>query len=85
MYKKDIRKMFNHRSENYDGPSVKEQIKNLFFSRSFFCWRESKKNFYFHSRLLVRWNKFKFNFTPFYWEEKINLDLFSLPFIGERK
>ena len=24
-------------------------------------------------------------FTPVYWGEKINLDLFSLPFIGARK
>ena len=30
-------------------------------------------------------NKFKCIFTPVYWGEKINLNIFSLPFIGERK
>ena len=29
--------------------------------------------------------KFKFIFTPVYWGENKSLNLFSLPFIGERK
>ena len=32
-----------------------------------------------------RENKFKFIFTPVYWGEKKNLDLFLLPLIGEIK
>ena len=30
-------------------------------------------------------NKFKFIFTPVYWGENKSLNLFSLPFIGERE
>ena len=53
----------------YDGPSVKEKIFEYFF----------------HHRILEGENKFKDIFTPVYWGEKINLNIFSLPFFGERK
>ena len=46
---------------------------------------------YKQNNQILRWtkcereNEFKSIFTPVYWEEKINLNSFSLPFIGERK
>ena len=42
-------------------------------------------NIYFHHRILGGENKFEYIFTPVYWGEKMNLNIFSLLFIGERK
>ena len=55
----------------YDGPSGNEKINLDLFSLPFIGERTYIK-IHFHSRLLVRENKFKFIFTPVYWEKKIN-------------
>ena len=70
------------------GHSLTNRLLPIFRHIKFVRWTKCERaNIYSHHRIFF-WggggggNKFYFIFTPIYWREKINLNLFSLPFIG---